>query len=463
MKEPIPMRADPDLSREQYIDKLFAAFNETPGCVVGVTRHGEAVFAKAYGMADLEHGIPLSLASSFNVGSVSKQFTAMAVLLLAEEGKISLDDSIRNAVPELPAYMDGVTLKHLLNHTSGIRNYFAVGHRAGNPPPDGYIYTDRSMLNIISRQKNLNFPPGSEYQYCNSGYVLLSIVVKRISGLNLDQYAREHIFGPLGMKATRFQHDHTSVIPNRVSGYKHEGGEWHTYNSICDTVGDGGMYSTIGDMLKWAANFDHPAVGERALHEMQLKSHLNSGEEIEYGMGLAMDCYRGLERVRHAGGHAGYRTNFERFPTEGLTVVLLCNNTTVDFFGFTRQVVEAYAGSKMVGDPLPGAPKATVPAPSPIPPTDEQLREYVGDYWNDELRAFYKFTVDNSVLFYAAGDLDPLPTYSIGIDKMRYDGFEIDFTFTRNSHGNVTGVAMEASSVRRIQFQKKLSPLDAYS
>jgi len=199
------------------IDKLFESLSgKSPGCSVGVSRHGKAVFQKSYGMADLEHEIPLTPESPFYMASVSKQFTAMSVLLLTEDGKIQLTDSIRKTIPELPDYANRITIYQLLTHTSGVRDYLTLGSLAGLPADS--VYTDRSALRMIARQSALNFEPGTEFLYSNSGYVLLSLVVKRVAGKNLDAFAREKIFAPLGMNATRFQHDHSSLVPGKAFG-----------------------------------------------------------------------------------------------------------------------------------------------------------------------------------------------------------------------------------------------------
>ncbi len=446
------MSSEFDIETEQSIDKLFEQFNATPGCVVGVARRGKEAFVKAYGLADLDHGIPLHRTSSFYIASASKQFTAMSLLLLVEEGKVSLSDSVRVTIPELPDYANEVSLQHLLNHTSGIRDYFQVGRRAGYSTD--YVYTDHNVLNIIIRQKNLHFQPGDEFQYSNSGYALLSMAIKRVSGMTLNQYAQKHIFGPLGMQSTRFQHDRGMVVLNRANGYTQQDGDWRMSNSMLDVVGDGGMYSTIDDMLKWSVNFNCPVVGGQALRQMQTKARLISGEEIEYGMGLAMDSYRGLARVRHAGGHAGYRANFEHFPSEQLTVVLLCNNTGLDFFKLTQQVAEQYLGSTMNTDLEAEKPKSQGSAASPIRLNTDRLHDYSGEYWSGELRSVYRFFVDSDILWYEASDEEPHPTNSLTVDEMRNEDFGINFTFYRNSDNIVIGFAMKADSVREIIFQK---------
>jgi len=251
---------------DSKIDAIFERFNsKTPGCAVGIAQDGKVLFAKAYGMADLKKNVPLSTKSAFYMASVSKQFAAMSILLLAEDGRLQTSDSIRKTIPVLPEYANGITLYQLLTHTSGIRDYLTLGSLTGR----SIQYTDNSTLQLITRQQALNFEPGTQFLYSNSGYVLLSLVVKNVAQRNLNEFAQERIFLPLGMKSTRFQHDHTAAVPEKVTGYLPRRGGWDVANSPLDVVGDGGLYSSVEDMLRWTANFDKPVVGVKALTIMQ--------------------------------------------------------------------------------------------------------------------------------------------------------------------------------------------------
>ncbi len=242
----------------QSVDAIFKDFatDQSPGCAVGATRGDAPLTAKAYGMADLEHGVPLTPQSVFYMASVSKQFTALSILLLERDGKLHLEDRVRTHVPELPDYAAAITIRQLLHHTSGLRDYLTLSSLAGNPPD--YVITERAVLNMLARQRRLNFEPGAEHLYSNSGYVLLSIIVHRVAGRPLDEFARERIFTPLNMRSTRFQHDHTAPIPGRAIGYIRRSETWRIANSLLDVVGDGGMYSTVDDMLRWATAFERP-------------------------------------------------------------------------------------------------------------------------------------------------------------------------------------------------------------
>ena len=389
------------------IDKVFESYGaQGPGCTVGIARDGKPLYSKGYGMADLEHDVPLSPSSPFYMASVSKQFTAIAVLLLVEDGKIALTDPVRKFIPELPEYAGAITIRHLLTHTSGVRDYLTLGFLAGLSPD--FVHTDSSFLHMISRQSALNFPPGSEFLYSNSGYVLLSLVVKNVTGKSLNEFAQERIFGPLGMKSTRFQHDHSSLVPGKAFGYERRGGLWHTANSMLDTVGDGGLYSTVEDMLRWAANFDNPLIGAAALNTMQPSAKLTNGDETGYGMGLAPGDYRGLPIVSHSGGLAGYRTQFLRFPAQRLSIVCLCNNGTANPGQLARRVAELYLGPEMKP---PDEPAKTTAAAVHL--TEQELQARAGLYRAED-RGYLEIVANDGSLHLIGGPaLTPM-------DKQRF-------------------------------------------
>jgi len=246
-------------SLKEKIDGIFSEYRQTdspsPGCAVALARAGETLFADGYGLASLEHGIPITTETVFDIGSAAKQFTAASIVLLEEDGKLSLDDPLARFVPELPEWARRTTLAQLLHHTSGIRDYTGLLDLAGARTPDWT--TDRDALEILARQRGLDFPPGTRYSYSNSGYFLLSLVVERASGKPLKDFAAERIFVPLKMASTRFVHDHRDVVPRRATGYaKRRGGGWGVAGSDWEQNGDGGLQTTVGDLLRWDHNFD---------------------------------------------------------------------------------------------------------------------------------------------------------------------------------------------------------------
>lgn len=315
--------AAPDAAKR--VDAVFADYGAaTPGCTVGAERNGRTLLTRAYGVADLAAGRALTPTSSVYMASVSKQVTAMAVLLLVEDGKLGLDDRVRSIVPELPAYADAVTVRQLLTHNSGLRDFFTLGALSGIA--NDHAYSEKDVLDLLGRQQGLDFEPDTDHLYSNSGYVTLSLIVQRVSGQRLDDFARARIFDPLGMTRTRFQHDHTSAVPEKANGYVKSGDGWAVSNSNLDVVGDGGLYSTAGDMLRWIANMDSGKVGARSVALMRKSARLKDGKLTGYGMGLMPGSYRGLPLVQHGGGLAGYRTMTWWFPTEKLGIVVSCNN-----------------------------------------------------------------------------------------------------------------------------------------
>jgi CubicO group peptidase (beta-lactamase class C family) len=331
------------------IDSVFADVNTTasPGCALGIIRDGALIYARGYGMANLDEDIALSPTSAFYIASTSKQFAAASVLLLAQEGKLSLDEDVRKYIPELPDYGARVTIRHLLHHTSGIRDYLGLLMGLGAGRVEN-VMSDDDIIALIARQKALNFPPGSEYSYSNSGYFLLGQIVKRVSGTSLRAYADAHIFRPLGMLHTRFHDDRLQSIPHRVIGYDPgENGFVIDYYANFQGVGDGGLWSTIEDLARWDRNFYDPIVGGSAfLKEELAPGRLTSGDTITYASGLMLGRYRGLQTVSHGGSFMGYRSEFLRFPAQRFSVICLCNLSTSNPTARARKIADIFLAAE---------------------------------------------------------------------------------------------------------------------
>lgn len=324
-------------------DRIFAEFNRTdsPGCAVGASIDDAPVLTGAYGMADLEHGIALTPASVFEPGSVTKQFTAAAVLLLAQQGKLSLDDPIRKYIPEVPDYGAPITIRHLLNHTSGLRDWGSIEAIAGWPRTTR-VYTHANVLEIVARQRALNYPPGTDYSYTNTGYNLLAILVGRVSGISLPEFTRTAIFIPLGMDSTGWRDNFRRVVPNRAIAYRHAGGVFEQDMPFENVFGNGGLLTTVGDLLRWNRNFTERKVGGSALIEAQQKqARLTDGRTIAYAAGLVVTHWKGVSEVSHSGTTAGYSAWLGRYPEHGLSVAVLCNVTT-NATSLAHQVAEIY-------------------------------------------------------------------------------------------------------------------------
>jgi CubicO group peptidase (beta-lactamase class C family) len=311
------------------VDRIFSQWStpESPGCAVAVWRAGGTVLTRAYGMADLEHGVPNTVNTVFEAGSVSKQFTAAAIILLAGEGKLSLDDDIRSYLPELPDYGTPITIRHLLHHTSGLRDWGTVVSAAGWPRTRR-AHNNAHALDVISRQRSLNYRPGTEYSYTNSGYNLMAIIVERVSGESLAEYTRRMIFQPLGMQRTEWRDDFTRIVRDRATAYSAGPDGFSTLMPFEDVYGNGGLLTTVGDLLLWNENLESGIVGGPALlEEMHRRGRLADGREIAYAGGLMFSSFRGIPEVGHSGSTAGYQAYLTRFPKDDLSVAVLCNVT----------------------------------------------------------------------------------------------------------------------------------------
>jgi len=332
----------PDVATQ--VAKIFAPFNHTdsPGCAVGASINNATVLSAAYGMADLEHDIALTPDSVFEPGSVTKQFTAAAVLLLAQDGKLSLDDPIRKYFPELPDYAATITIRNLLNHTSGLRDWGNIADIEGWPRTTRAL-SNTNVLEIASRQKALNYQPGAAYSYTNTGFNLLALLVGRVSGKSLAEFTHELIFVPLGMNSTQWRDDFQRIVHNRAIAYSQGHGITHQLMPFENAHGNGGLLTTVADLLRWNRNFTEMKVGGPELIKAQLQqARLNDGRTIAYAAGLVVSTYKGLLEISHSGATAGYRGWLARYPDQGLSVAVLCNTGSANAGELGREVGDIY-------------------------------------------------------------------------------------------------------------------------
>lgn len=350
------------------VDQVFADLDrrDRPGCALAVYLNGQIAYERGYGMASLELGVPISPASFFDIGSTSKQFAAFSIFLLKNDGKLSLSDDVRKYIPELPRYDKPITIRHLLQHTSGLRDYNGLLALAGHAFED--YTTDDDALDIITRQKAVNYPVGTAWSYTNTGFFLLSTIIKRVSGKTLREFAQQRIFDPLGMRATHFHDDHKMIVAGRATAYtEKDGGGWEIEMSNWDQTGDGAVNTSVEDLLRWDENFYQPKVGDAALlREFLEPGKLDTGAPIEsgYAHGLFVDTYRGLRRVHHGGAWAGYRAGLTRFPDQHFTVACLCNYAAANPDEFANAVADVVLADKLAAPPLvapSGAAKVVLP------------------------------------------------------------------------------------------------------
>ena len=364
-------------SRTGQVNALFKNYDraDVPGCGLGIIQDGRFIYQRGYGMANLDYGIPILPQTVFRLGSVSKQFAAMAIALAAADGKLSLDDDVQKHLPELKNLSAPVTIRHMLYHTSGIRDYLDLMDVAGIRSEDDY-YTVEDAFAMIARQRHLNFPPGDEYLYSNSGYFLISQIIPRVTGKSLREWASEKIFKPLGMNNTQFLDDLRMVVPNRATGYRRtKGGGFEIDVSKLDLVGDDGVFSTVDDLLLWDQNlYENRLGGAAVLKEMLTPGVLNDGVTQEYALGLDVSTYRGLNTVGHDGSWVGYRAGILQFPEQEFSVVCLCNRSDAEPMDLARRTADIYLDEHMESQP--------VSAGLPI----EVGR--VGEYWGERTGEF---------------------------------------------------------------------------
>ena len=382
--QPAPAKPSSASELSAKVDKLFEKFDSTmtPGCALSVIQGGKIVYKRGYGMADLDHDVPIRTDTVFHVASVSKQFTDAAIVLLVQEGKLSLDDDVRKYIPELPDFGSRITIRHLIHHTSGLRDQWALLGLAGWRYSQDLI-TDQDVLDVMSAQKELNFRPGEKHTYCNTGYTLLAQIVKRVSGKSFREFTTERIFAPLGMKSTHFRDDHAEVVKHIAYGYVRGKGEGEFRLSVTnfDTVGATSLMTTVEDLALWDENFYTPRVGGADLvRQMLVQGKLNNGEELDYAFGLEHGKYKGLTTIDHGGADAGYRADLLRFPEQHFSVACLCNLGQTNPSDLARKVADIYLAGELKDAPSAAAPEAE----KPVSLSAQQLASFAGLYWNKD-------------------------------------------------------------------------------
>ncbi len=369
----------------EQVDLIFAEWDNSnsPGCALGVIKDGEFVYRHGYGMASLELDVPISSSAVFYIGSTSKQFVSASILLAEEAGYLSLDDDIRKYVPEMPDYGETITIRHLLHHTSGLRDYLTLWGLAGEEIED--IHSAEEALEMIARQQALNFEPGSEYLYSNSGYFMLSVILERATGKSLREFAEEQIFEPLGMANTHFHDDHTHIIEGRAIGHlRRADGSIAVNMSNFAQVGSGGLYTSVDDLLFWDRNYYDNRLGRGDLIDrMLVRGVLNDGDTLSYAAALQIGTYKGLRTVAHGGALGGYRAELLRFPDQSFSVICLCNLAATNPSGLARRVADIFLADQFEVEPqAPVAQEAAEPAAEVefVSLSESQLQRLTGAY-----------------------------------------------------------------------------------
>lgn len=377
------------------VDKLFAQWDSTssPGAALAIIKDGEIFYERGYGVADLERNIIMTANSIFDIGSCSKQFTAACVALLAQEGKISLDDDVRKFIPEMPRYERPITVRHLIHHTSGIRDYIELLSLAGYTV-NGDCPTIEETIEMVARQKRLNFLPGEEWLYSNSGYFLLSTIVERVSGKSLNDFAQERIFMPLGMRNTHFHDNHTLIVKNRAIGYSPAKNGFTIEMSNWEHTGDGALLTTVEDLFLWDQAFYNNRLGKELMDLLQTPGALKSGKKLDYAFGLRVGEYRGLKTIGHSGSWAGYKAGMIRFPEQNFSVICLSNLSTMNPSSLCMKIADIYLADQLKEEPLK-RPKEKI---IPVKLAKEELEDKAGNYQDKKLGTWVTVSVKDEKL-----------------------------------------------------------------
>jgi CubicO group peptidase (beta-lactamase class C family) len=464
---------EPGLSAPERdrIDALFAHFNsDSPGAALAVAREGVVLYAQGYGMANLEYDIPNRPSSIFHVASVSKEFTAMCIVILDGEGALSVDDEIHEYLPELADFGTPITIRHLLHHTSGIRDQWELLGMAGWRGND--VKTQQDILGLAAMQRELNFEPGSEYLYSNMGYTLLAEIVSRVAGKPMKEFARERIFQPLGMSRTHFHDDVSHIVRGRTYAYRPQGDGFGISIPDFENYGATSLFTTVEDLMLWGDNFRHKKVGgEAAIALIKTRGVLNNGEAINYAFAVQHGDHRGLRTLGHGGSDASYRAQFTMYPDQGITIAVLANVSNGNPGGLARQVAEvileqafeqpvasattrgrgargargARGGRRGGRGRRGGARQASLSA--------AEIAQYSGVYHSAELGVDYTISVRDGGLYLKRWRFPDRALLGRGEDSFSAANWRLQFT--RDPSAEVNGFTITSGRIRNLRFLRR--------
>lgn len=388
------------LSTEQTkdIDNLFVEWNKKdhPGGAVGIMHKGQMVYSKAFGLASLEYGIANQPETIFNTGSVSKQFTAMGIVRLHEQGLLSVDDDIRKHLPDLPDFGHTITIRHMLHHTSGMRSLHAMLSLAGWRGDDSR--TNEDLYRFMLRQKELNFKPGDEYLYCNTGYMLMVNIIEKVTNDKFPAWMKDNIFTPLGLTNTYVEDRYDRVIPMNATSYFWDKDAYYRAVEYWGYVGSGNMHSTTSDLLHWLQNFSDPTEGwETSFELLKTVDPLNDGSENNYAFGISVDQFMGHERIGHGGSIGGFRSSVRTFPEEELSIAILTNYSGSNPGQKEVQIAELLLENKVTSN---DSSPSSITSVESVDLSSAQLKNFEGSYWNDTENFARKIYVKNDTLRY---------------------------------------------------------------
>jgi CubicO group peptidase (beta-lactamase class C family) len=432
---------------EGKVDQLFLAWDRrgSPGAAVAVVKDGEAVYERGFGYADLEHGVPITPSTVFDIASVSKQFTALAIAMLVKDGRIDLDADYREYLPEMPEYEHTVTIRHLVHHTSGIRDWTNALPIAGVRFEDVISFED--ILEMARHQKDLNYTPGAEYSYTNTGYNLLAEIVARVTGEPFPDWMKENVFEPLGMESTHFQADHDEIVANRAFSYGADPGRgFQNVANNLTAIGSSSLYTTAEDLVRWVLNFEQRRVGGPEAVELMLQQGvLNNGRIIEYAFGQGVGTYRGARTVSHGGSWAGFRTHLLRFPDKRFAVIVLGNFNYFNPSAMANAIADIYLFPEAAAAG-PGNPDASAPEVEVDP---RILDDYAGTY---RLGPGWLLTITHEggrLMAQATGE-DKFPMTAVAEDRFWVTAYGASVFFPRDANGAVTHIGYRGIGARRV-------------
>lgn len=427
----------------------------TPGVSIAVQKGGKLIYSQGYGYADLEYDIKNTPTTIFHIASISKQFTAFAIAMLADQGKLKLTDDIRKYLPELHDFGSVITIDHLVHHTSGLRDQWSLLMMAGWRLDD--VITQKQIMRVISRQKDLNFKPGEEMLYCNTGFTLMAEIVTRVTGESFADWTKKNIFDPLNMKNTLFYDDHERIVKNRAYSYYEVPGGFKKSVLNFANAGATSLFTTVEDLSLWAMNFEKVKVGNaNVMNMMNQRFILNNGDTTDYALGQEIKKYKGLNSYSHGGSDAGYRAFFLRFPDQHFSVSVLSNLASFDPAGISYELADLYLANDLVAEKETNAPPSSpesVKKEDSFDPTKVKLSEFTGKFYSPELETTYTLVVENDTLRAHHQRHD-----NLNVIPRKTDGFNIpilgDLNFTRNNNQQITGFKASNGRVRNLVFVK---------
>ena len=445
------------------IDSLFSEFNsfDSPGAAVVITRNDKIIFQKEYGSANLEYGVPINSNTVFHIGSVSKQFTAFAILLLEEKNKISLNDDIRKYLPELPDFGDTIHIRHLLHHTSGLREIETLLQICGISTADQI--DGRQIMSLLLMQRKLNFKPGDEIEYCNTGYFLLARIVERVTGEPFPQWTKENIFVPLGMNDSRFYNDCTEIVKNRAYPYWIPGEDNKLVKGILSYsyAGPTSVFTTSTDIAKWLINFSNKKIGgEKIINKMLNETDtLNNGEVLDYGYGVGVTTHNGSKVILHSGQDAGYRAADLYYPDSKIGIAILSNFYSINPMSYGFKISDLFLENKTkanIEESIQNAGQENDnKEPEHYSPASGELKDYEGKYFCDELETQYTLIIDKDKLTakHWRNEDTKLTAVSPGCFEGNQSWFQT-IDFIRDNYNNILGFNLTSGRARNLFFRK---------